>query len=258
MARLATAAQGGLLTVDTAAAALGTDRRATVRRLIALVRTGWLSRVRRGVYALRPLEAIPGVAMAEEDPWTVAARVFAPCYIGGWTAAGHWELTEQLFRTTFVATARRVRRTEVVVGSSAFHLAKTPRPEGMHLVTVWRGDARVHVSNVERTLVDACVHPSWVGGGRALADIFMVAVRDRRVTPTTILRELRRGANGAALGRIGVLTERYWPEATTVLDYATAHRGSGNIRFDPAVPDRGRLTRRWGTWVNVTLPERST
>jgi len=255
IAKLAAAAEGGVLTLDAAATALGTDHRATTRRLGALIRAGWISRVRRGVFTIRPLEAAPGVELAEEDSWALAARIFAPCYIGGWTAAGHWNLTEQLFRSTFVITRRPVRRSDVVVGSTAFHLARQMRKSTSGLTTVWRGNAKVNVSGIERTVIDACVNPSWVGGGRHLVEIFRSAVADNRTTPATLLREMRAGMTGAAFGRLCFLTEQYWPSAVSVAEYARAHRGTGYVRFDPSVPGRGRLSRRWGLWLNVTLPD---
>jgi hypothetical protein len=39
----------------------------------------------------------------------VAAEVWNPCYFTGWTAAQHWALTEQVFRTTVLKTSERVR-----------------------------------------------------------------------------------------------------------------------------------------------------
>ena len=248
-------ASGGILTLDSAAAALDTSRLATSRRLSALARTGWLSRVRRGVYSIRPIDASPGTKIAEEDPWTLAMRIFPPCYLGGWTAAGHWHLTEQLFRVTLVVTTSGVRRANVTIGSTAFHVARDSRGKLSGLSTVWRGNARVLVSSVERTLVDACAHPSWVGGGGQLVSIFRSAVEDARMTPESLLREVRGATSGAALGRIGVLVERYWPKASTVSTYAAKHRGTGYVRFDPAVKRNGRLNRRWGIWLNVTLAE---
>jgi len=35
-------------------------------------------------------------------------------YIGGWTAAHHWELTEQLFNETLVFTTRRLTEKRVI------------------------------------------------------------------------------------------------------------------------------------------------
>ena len=253
VAKLATAAEGGLVTLDTAAHLLHLDKRSASRRLSALRRTGWVSRVRRGVYAIRPLDATPGVELAAEDAWALAARVFAPCYIGGWTAAGHWQLTEQLFRSTFVVAAKHVRKSDIVVGRSAFHLTRSAMPTG--LKTVWRNRVPVKVSGVERTLVDACRDPSWVGGGRHLAEIFHAAITDGKLGEAVLLKELREAGTGAALGRIGVLCERYWPGATSVIKHALGHRGTGYAKFDPAVTRRGRLKRRWGVWINVSLPE---
>lgn len=253
IAKLAAASEGGMITLDTAAHALHLHKRAATRRLSALARGGWVSRVRRGVYAIRPLDAMPGVELAAEDAWALAMRVFGPCYIGGWTAAGHWELTEQLFRSTFVVTAKHVRKSDIVIGRSAFRVAHGSIPPG--LKTVWRSGAPVKVSGVERTLVDGCRNPSWVGGGRHLAEIFRAAITDGNVGEAALLKELRHAATGAALGRIGVLCERYWPGATSVTKYALAHRGAGYVKFDPAVTGRGRLTRRWGVWINVSLPE---
>lgn len=255
IAKLSSAATGGLLSLETAAEVLAMPRLATSRRLAALTSSGWLSRVRRGIYSVRPLEAAPETKLAEEDPWSVAMRVFSPCYIGGWSAAGHWNLTEQLFRSTLVVTKRAVRRSNVIVGSSSFRVVRerAGRPSGV--VTIWRSNAPIVVSGIERTIVDACAHPDWVGGGNQLVAVFRAAVHDHRMRPDDLLREARGAVTGAALGRLGLLIERYWPEASIVTTFASTNRGTGYARFDPALKRRGRLLRRWGVWMNTVLPE---
>jgi predicted transcriptional regulator of viral defense system len=253
IATLAAAAPGGVLTLEAASAALGLPSLSASRRLSSLIDDGWLTRVRRGVYAIRPLDAVPGTSIAEDDPWTVAMRVFSPCYVGGWTAAGHWHLTEQLYRATLVVTNRVVRRAEVTVGSTAFHVARERPLNLKELATVWRGNSRVLMSGVERTIMDACAHPAWVGGGSQLVAIFRAAVDDERMTPEAMLREARGATTGAALGRLGTLAERYWPGGTVVCKYAKKQRGTGYVRFDPAVKTTGRLDTAWGVWMNIKL-----
>lgn len=258
IALLASIAEGGLVTVAAAATALGVTRVSASKRLAALARSGWLTPVRRGLVSIRPLEATADTPLADEDPWVLASRAFAPCYIGGWSAAGHWGLTEQLFRVTLVVAERPVRRSRAQVGSSEFLVVRERRVAQTGLVTIWRGNARVLVSSVERTLMDACANPHWVGGGGQLAAIFHAAVRDDRVAPAAMLREASASPSGAARGRLGVLAEHYWPSAEALIEYAHAHRGSGKVRFDPAVADRGKFVGRWGMRVNVRLPEDST
>lgn len=70
-------------------------------QLLAVRSLRWLARVRRGAYVPVPIES-PSADVALEDPWSVAMTTFAPCYMGGWSAAEHWGLTEQIFRSVCV------------------------------------------------------------------------------------------------------------------------------------------------------------
>ena len=79
--------------VAESAEALRLDRSKTRRLLAHLAARGWLNRVRRDTYITVPL----GAERPEEwreDPWVVAARLFSPGYLAGWTACEHWDLTD--------------------------------------------------------------------------------------------------------------------------------------------------------------------
>ena len=66
---------------------------------------GWLQRVRRGIYVAVPLESQRADSQPE-DSWIIAEAAFSPCYISGWSAAEHWGLTEQVFRTVLFCVMR--------------------------------------------------------------------------------------------------------------------------------------------------------
>src|SRR5712691_13331729 len=112
--------------VDDAAQLLELDHDTAGRLLVYLAKRGWLSRVRRGLYVAVPLDARRSGEWVE-DPWVVAQRVFNPCYVGGWSALEHWDLTEQVFRVILVVTARTVRHRDVQIQGIPFHV--TVRPE---------------------------------------------------------------------------------------------------------------------------------
>src|SRR5215468_882578 len=99
LSALARNAKGGLISTDEAARVLGVNGRVAAARIARLVAGGWVARVRRGLYLLLPLEAAGAATMAIEDPWVLAEVTLAPCYVGGWSAAEHWGLTEQIFRS---------------------------------------------------------------------------------------------------------------------------------------------------------------
>lgn len=253
LARIARAAHGGVIGIRESARALGMPARDASARLGALARAGWLTRVRRGVYLVMPLEAESHGQTTAEDPWLLAVALFPPCYIGGWSAAEHWGLTEQLFRSTFVVTAAHIRTRTANHLGAAFTLVRV-RPERVqHLTPVWRGSSRVLVSSRERTVVDAAIDPRWLGGFRHLADVFTAYSTDPAANPAALLRELRRSGNGAAAKRVGYLAEQIWPSARDLVDGALGLRSTGVVKLDPAIARRGRKNSRWGLWLNVSL-----
>jgi predicted transcriptional regulator of viral defense system len=254
LSELARAASGGLLSVDRAAEALGVSPHQAAMKLGRLERAGWLRRAQRGLYLVLPLEAKPESAPVPEDPWLLAHAVFAPCYIGGWTAAEHWGLTEQLFRSVFVVTAAPRRRQSETRLSTEFHIARAQVDQMEGTTLIWRGSQRIAASNRERTLIDGLVHPHWLGGIRHLAEILTTYRESEHFSVEKLLARARdHQVPGSAMKRLGFLAERLWPRETAVTDFASQHLSTGVIRLDPAVQSRGKMNTRWGLWVNVQV-----
>jgi len=107
---------------------------------------GWVSRVQRGLYVFIPIEA-RSTNIALEDPWIVADQLFSPCYIGGWSAAEYWELTEQIFRTIVVMTTRKPRNRKPVIKGTEFLLRTISEDALFGMKPVWRGEVKVNVSD---------------------------------------------------------------------------------------------------------------
>lgn len=253
LALLARAASGGFITAARAAEALGAPPRAAAAKLARLAKTGWLVRARRGLYLIAPLEAIPGSATAVEDPWVLAEQLLAPCYIGGWSAAEHWALTEQIFKSTFVVTAANTRASNLSVLGAEFRVVRVPRARIGGFDRIWRGAVRVAVSDRERTIVDALLDPSWVGGVRHLSEMLVTYRRGATFDAKKLLRRAAELRRGAAFKRLGYLAETALDGESAIVAACLAARSSGTIKLDPAVASRGRLLKRWGLWVNVDV-----
>jgi len=88
------------------------------------------------------------------DPWILAPALFAPCYVGGWTAAHHWDLTEQLFNDILIFTTRHFVGGFEMIQGVKFVLRHTQPDALFGLKSVWRGETRVLVSDKPRTLID--------------------------------------------------------------------------------------------------------
>jgi predicted transcriptional regulator of viral defense system len=59
--------------------------------------------------------------------------------------------------------------------------------------------------------------------------------------------------SGAAFKRLGYLAETVLSAEPALVDASLARRSAGVVKLDPAVAGRGRLTKRWGLWLNVRV-----
>ena len=255
VARLARAGAGGVVSLDGAVKALGLPRSVVAARLARMVRAGWLSRAQRGLYFVRPLEQEPHTQAVPDDPWLLAHALFAPCYVGGWTAAEHWGLTDQIFRATFVVTGAPKRRATETRLATEFRVVRVPASRVATVGETWRGRERVRVSSPARTIADALDHPEWLGGIRHFVEVLTAAhERDPQIL-RGVLAELETLGRGAAFKRLGFITERLWPTEVDVIAGCLARRTKGVIGLDPAVRAVGRIVSRWGLRANVQVGE---
>ncbi|HEX9200388.1 MAG TPA: type IV toxin-antitoxin system AbiEi family antitoxin [Acidobacteriaceae bacterium] len=254
LAKLSRAAKGGLISVPDAAEALDVSAADAAIRLASLIRGGWARRVRRGLYMILPSEIEPGQASAPEDAWILAVEAFAPCYIGGWSAAEHWGLTEQMFRSVLVVTAAPTRNSFVTLANYEFRLFKVPRARLSGTVSVWRGPITVEVSSRERTIVDGLRTPQLCGGIRHLAHMMSVYWELPDKDPERVLQEALASANGAAWKRLGYLSELLWPGSEEIQQIAKSRISAGYSSLDPEIKQPGKLLRRWNLKINAAIP----
>ena len=185
-----------------------------------------------------------------EDPWVVADRLFHPCYVGGWSACEHWDLTEQTFRTLLVVTAHRVRDRDEVIQGMPFHLTVRSEVAIFGTVPVWRGQNKVAVSDPSRTVIDVLDDPSLGGGIRTLAEVLDEYFRSEHRDDRLLVDYGDRLGNRAVFKRLGYLLERSRVGAPALVEACLARRSSGLAKLDPAAKGPGRILRRWGLRVN--------
>jgi predicted transcriptional regulator of viral defense system len=253
MAKLAKAARGGLITVAAAGEALALDRRNASLKLASLARRGWMLRARRGLYLILPLEAEPGRPRIAEDPWVLAREAFSPSYIGGWSAAEHWGLTEQIFRSTLVITAAPVRSRTLRLLGYEFQLFRVPLSRINGSVLIWRGAQRIPVSDPEHTIVDCLRYPELCGGVRHLIHILREYWNSDKRNVSKLATAARAAHSGAVWKRLGFLIDHLWPQEQALIKEAQRHLTSGNIKLDPKISRKGKLNYRWRIWANMSV-----
>jgi predicted transcriptional regulator of viral defense system len=230
---------------------LDVDADTAAKKLARWAEAGWVRRVRRGLYIGVPVYATNPAAWSE-DALLVAAEVWSPCYFTGWTAAHHWALTEQVFRTTVLKTSERVRTSSVRLLDHDYivhHVSDDALTWG--LMTEWREDTRLRFAGPARTVVDILDAPQLGGGIRHGAEVLVAYLTEQ--DPAQLIEYGDRLGNRAVFKRLGYLIEVLDLDFPSLLSACQERVSSGISALEPDGPDGGRRCKRWGLRVNVTV-----
>jgi predicted transcriptional regulator of viral defense system len=221
------------------------------KKLARWAEAGWVRRVRRGLYIGVPVYATNPAAWSE-DALLVATEVWSPCYFTGWTAAHHWALTEQVFRTTVLKTSERVRTSSVRLLDQDYivnHVSDDALTWG--LKTEWRGDTRLRFADPARTVVDILDAPRLGGGIRHGAEVLVAYLGEQN--PAQLIEYGDRLGNRAVFKRLGYLIETLDLDLPSLVSACQERLSSGISALEPDGPDGGRRCMRWGLRVNATV-----
>ncbi len=135
----------------------------TTKILYKWRKDGWIQREARGVYTVIPVSTYH---TAIDDPWTIIPKVLPDCeyYICGWSACEYFGLTEQIFNDISVATLISLARKSIKFKSGQFIFFTTPKSKFFATQIVWRGNQKMLISDIHKTVVDMVLNPSWGGG----------------------------------------------------------------------------------------------
>lgn len=223
-----------------------------------LTKSGWIVRLRKGLYALS--SSVPGTTPVHE--FEIAMALVEPAAVSHWSALHHHGLTEQAPRKVFVLTttatsiprARRVKAKQAGEGYSVigtvyrFIQVKPERFFGTQ--KVWIDEARVTVTDPERTLLDGLSMPQYCGDFAEVLHAFEVHAADLNLEQI-IEYALRLDATTAK--RLGWVLEGQAIAASKLERLATLPI-RGYRKLDPTGPRKGPYNRRW--MIQENLPGR--
>lgn len=249
LARVAARARP-LVTTSEAATALGWNANRTAKQLSRWHEQGLVRRVKRGVYAIVPPAAFLQKSVVA-DPWILVPAVFRRAYIGGWSAAEYWDLTEQVFTTLLVFTTDALKQTRSRVAEIEIRARHVPARQFFGTTIVWREGTRVLVSDVHKTLVDMFADPALGGGIQHVSQCFSAYLRRDDTNVERLLDYAARLGRAVTFKRMGFLTEALdGPQG--LRNACAAHVTLGLAKLDPAI-ESPRVSKRWQLRLPKTL-----
>ena len=237
----------GCISVSLVVETLTVSREQARLYLSSWVKNGWLRRVRRGLYFPVDIAAeTPDGGVL--DPWVIASQIFSPCYIGGWSAAKHWDFTEQLFESTIVFTSRRLNQKEQSIAGLTFLVKKSTSNKMFGLKSVWKDQIKVQVSDPHKTIIDMFDDPLIGGGIRSVVDFFQKYLSSSACDLNILTQYAQKMNNKAIFKRLGFVLSKIKPDETHWITQCSRQLSQGNSQLDPASKGK-RLIKKWRLWI---------
>ena|SRR2546421_4582496 len=239
-------------TLSTAASLMGVSNRQAASILHAAAKRGLLTPVKRGLYNLVPFEL--GATNFHLDNRYVLVRESLgdkPYFFSYASALDMHGLATQPSFDVYVTYS--VRRKNMNIGGSMTHIVYMPPSRFYGQQELHVADARVMVSDVERTLVDAISIPGYCGGLIEAAKAFFMA--KPRLNSSKLIEYAQRYNKWSVLRRTGYLLEIFELAPRSTLEKLARTLPRGYSRLDPDLPRDGLSNSKWGLTLNVSPEE---
>lgn len=233
-----------------AASVLDIDVSRARRLLTSLAASGWLARIRKGWYIGVPIEASEPREW-REDPWIVAATLFSPSYIGGWSAVEHWGLSDQIFNVVYVVAGRKIAPRRQTIQGTQFLIRTVPKNALFGTRRVWRQNFAIDVSDPHRTVIDILDVPASAGGVLHASEILEAYFESEYADPTKLTQYGDMLGRGTVFKRLGYLTERSNLADDEFVEACRKRITKGLSQLDPKGPPSGRIVSRWKLRINA-------
>ncbi len=176
------------------------------RLLSRWCKSGWVKRLKRGVYIPVPIDSTSGNVVIEE-PNLIADSLFGPGYVAGFSAVKHWDLSEQIIESVTYFTTQKIKDRSPHHGGIKFRLKTINDKRLFGLKPIWYGSKRVNVSDPTKTMVDLFDDPKIVGGISIVCDIFEEYFESKYKDIKLLIDYAKRVNNKTIFKRLGFLLE---------------------------------------------------
>jgi len=233
---------GDLVGVEDVVSTLQIERQEANQLLSRWTKQGSLKRVSRGLYAPSPLQSVESEHVLT-DPWVVVPNLFSPCYVGGRTAAEHWDFTEQIFKDIVVFTTEPVRSKHQLIHGTTFTLKKISERQFFGTAVVWRSRTKVLISDEHKTILDMVEYPAIGGGIQHVSDCLQAYFTNDQIDSRKLFEYALKRGNGAVFKRLGFLVDRFALDPMFA-EACRARLSAGLAKLDPGI-ESPRVSTAW-------------
>jgi predicted transcriptional regulator of viral defense system len=236
-----------VFTIADVSGLLGINHIAAAKLAHRLAKKRKIQRIEKSKYILIPPMAWKTGEFTEESI-VIASQLISPYYISYWTALSYYGWTEQPSKTIYVA-AIKIKRTLEVQGVT-FKFVKLHPDKFFGLVDHWVDNAKVTMSDREKTIIDCLDQPRYAG------EIVEVAKGlwngKEEIDFRKLLDYALRMKNGAIIKRLGYLLDILKIDKIDIRKKLLEHVNAGVTTLDPYHGKvKGNINPKWKLAINV-------
>lgn len=152
-----------------------------IEALHHLSNTGWLTRLKRGLYVIST--SFPGMTPVHE--FEIAMALVQPSAISHWSALHFHGMTEQIPRKVYITTTQTVPISRAVrirnksqrsfsreINGILYEFIKIKPERFFGFKDFWVGEVKITITDPERTLIDGLISPKYFGGWAEIYSAF--------------------------------------------------------------------------------------
>lgn len=228
----------------------------TMTLLHRLTAGGWLTRLKKGLYAIND----PVTKLPKAHPFAIGAAIVTPSAVSHWSAFQHWGLTEQIPATVTLSSPARTfppmdeadgtsRRPAWTVAGVRYEFVTITTKRFFGVTQVWVSERnQVPIFDRERALLDAFHHFHLFGSLSIALEILETRLPDidvHRLVAYAVRLDV-----AAVVKRVGWALEGFGTPAE-VLTPLRAYAANGDSPLDPGRPARGHHNPTWRVIENL-------
>ncbi len=210
----------------------------------------WIITIKPGLYALCST-LLSGSAVSEYE---IAMSLIKPASLAYWSAMHYHQLTQQIPHKVFILTTTDAKLPKYTIGQNReilankvhYHILSVKKEHYFGMKEYWVGVAKVNITDLERTLIDAISKPKYCGGFSEIIEAFKLAA-DKIDIPKIISYSKRIGVSNTR--RLGWTLEYIGIPNKMIQELAI--KSSGYIKLNSSGINKGQFNKKWGVRVNI-------
>jgi predicted transcriptional regulator of viral defense system len=216
--------------------------------LFYLKKNNWIDFIKNGLYSLSPI-------FLSETPvheYEIAMHLAKSIYVSHFSAFHYHGLTDQLPKEIYTTVQtnstfpRSSQHKKFSVFGIPYHFSQVKKEHFFGFKSAWIGPVRIHISDLERTLLDGLIKPQFCGGIQEVLNAYKNHIN--RVNVKALL-DYGSILDASVAKRLGWILEKINPDQDLSILKEIPFKGF--IKLDISAPKEGIYNKHWQIVENL-------